>query len=384
MAYTYNLPFSGFNPWATSASPAENPGYNYTMDPYYSAGQDQQKWDLAQTGPQSENNRARVWRWTLDQLRAQGYDPGKAPSNKVQQAYLGNIGRLRQDYANNGFDWNRSGFSGYDRFLATPPTSPQYPGGPPPVTPNGQPLPVDTRRTVNNGSGVIPNQGPSTPTVRPGNNAGGMPGPTAPKSTPPSATTTNPGMGGGGTLSGAGADVLNSDPNLAYQYMLRQIGWDPTVPSRFGDYLQKRFSPLLQARLAASQVGGGGQQGAYLDQFGNTVTDFGKALFQQGGDFYGNQAALADQVLQSQQGMDYLGGIQDQSQVQQYLNQLETLKYAGANPMIQQSIADSIQRAQQQYDWESAMQVNAGTGAGDPYLQWLRNNAKYNRYIGVR
>jgi hypothetical protein len=188
-----------------------------------------------------------------------------------------------------------------------------------------------------------------------------------------------------GLGSAFGSDVLSSNPDLAYQYMLRQLGWDPTTPSRFGQYLQKRFSPLLQANLAASQVQSGGNQGAtYLDTIQNTIRQFGQGLAGQGGNFFAGQRDLANSTLQNSNALDYLSQIQDQSQVEQYLNQLATLQYAGANPMVQQSVADAIQRGQQQYDWESFNQVNNGTGQGDPYLTWLRNNAKYNRYIGVK
>jgi hypothetical protein len=71
--------------------------------------------------------------------------------------------------------------------------------------------------------------------------------------------------------------------------------------------------------------------------------------------------------------------------VEQYLNQLATLKYAGANPMIQQSIADTLQRGQEQYDYNRPFdQMNGGKSLGDPYLEWLRRNPAYNRYLGVR
>jgi hypothetical protein len=281
MAYTYLSPFSGFNAWANYNTPEENKGFNYTMDPFYNVAGDQQRWDLAQTGANSETNRARVWRWTLDNLRAQGLDPGKAPQATVNQYYLNNIGRLRQDYQANGFDWNRSGFSGYDKFLQTDPS--KMPGGPRPTDPAGNPIDPST----------IGNKGPNT----------------SPPVKNPGLPTPNPGVNGG--YNAALADQLNSNPDYAFRYMLRQLGFDPNAPSRF------------------------------------------------------------------------VGNVGEQSAVEQYLNQLATLKYAGSNPMIQQSIADTIQRGQQQYEDFTTEQLTSGQSLGDPYLEWLRRNPAYNRYLGV-
>lgn len=361
MAFTYNLPFQGFNPWASYNRPDENPTYNYTMDPYYNAAQDQQKWDLAQTGPNSEDNRSRVWRWTLDNLRAAGYDPGKAPTDVVNKFYLQNIGRLRNDYQASGFDWNRSGFSGYDKFMAQPQTT--QPGGQRGQGGNDQLIQPKPPGSVSPGGGN--NQG--TGTVAP--------------------TGGNPAANGGQGLGNAASNAVLGAPqnaDLAYQYMLRSIGWDPTVPSRFGDFLKQRFSPLLQADLAASAITGGGPGGSgYLDNIQRTINNFGQGMTN-GDAFFANEAAKAQDVLGNPAALDYLGGIQDQQQVQQYLSQLATLQYAGANPMIQQSIADTLDRARQQYDYNAFQQLQAGQGQGDPYLTWLKNNPFYNRYLGVR
>lgn len=400
MAYTYNLPFQSFNPWANYNTPQDNPSFNYTQDPYYNAGADTQKWDLAQTGPQSESNRARIWRWTQDDLKTQGLDPGKASQAQVQQAYLKNIGRLRNDYQVNGFDWNKSGYSGYDKFQATTPatgpgTSPIAPPNTPSPTVNGGPSSASPGGSNNQGTGT-PSTQPKTIvvsgipyTLQPDGSYTNARGQTPQQAGADPNATSNAIAGGNGQNGNPGtafgSDVLSQDPDLAYQYMLRQLGWDPTAPSRFGDILKKQFSPLLQADLATSAVSGGGAGGAqYLDNLQNTIANFARGAGQQGGNFFGNESAKAQNVLQDPTALDYLGQIQDQSQVEQYLNQLATLEYTGSNPLIQQSIADSLQSGQQQYDYDAFNQVNTGQSQGDPYLTWLRNNAKYNRYLGVR
>jgi hypothetical protein len=253
MAYTYLSPFSGFNAWANYNTPEENKGFNYTMDPFYNVAGDQQRWDLAQTGANSETNRARVWRWTLDNLRAQGLDPGKAPQATVNQYYLNNIGRLRQDYQANGFDWNRSGFSGYDKFLQTDPS--KMPGGPRPTDPAGNPIDPST----------IGNKGPNT----------------SPPVKNPGLPTPNPGVNGG--YNAALADQLNSNPDYAFRYML-SANWasTPTPLALRGLHEEAFPAHCLSADLAARRIertgGPGGAQA--MQTIANDVASIWRRLFQ--------------------------------------------------------------------------------------------------------
>src|SRR4051812_35538665 len=86
-----NKQFATFNPWQNYNDPTSNAGWNYTSDPYFNAAKNTPKWDLAQTGQNSEDDRARVWRFTMDTLHQQGFDPGSAPAQAVQRAYLNSI-----------------------------------------------------------------------------------------------------------------------------------------------------------------------------------------------------------------------------------------------------------------------------------------------------
>jgi hypothetical protein len=58
---------------------------------------------------------------------SQGLDPGKASQQQVQQAYLANIGRLRQDYQNNGFDWGKFGLWWLRQVHGNPANQPAVP-----------------------------------------------------------------------------------------------------------------------------------------------------------------------------------------------------------------------------------------------------------------
>jgi hypothetical protein len=369
--YNYKSNDQNFNPWATYAGGSPAPGMN---DGYYQAAQDKAIW---QNNGQAENSVNRVWRWTLDDLRRQGMDPGSADRGTVQAAYLNNVARLRRDIeapdnAARGLTWQNSGLQGYDRFLQQP----NLTGGPPPVDPKGNPLPPPPPTDPNAGR-------PKTNTQNGGLGAG-QPNNNAPN---------NPGLGGGQPLTNYGSAGLNAaqagaladDPDQAYQFMLRQLGMDPNVPGYFSKFLKQKFAPLLQARLAAQALGNGGDPGGgngqYLDNIGGNIGEFGKEAFATGGNFFQNQTSIANQALQNAQ--PYLSGLTDQDQVKGYLDQLNTLAYAGANPLIQQSLADTITRGYDQYKYDSFNKLVPGQ-QGDPYLEWLKNNAKYNRYLPVR
>lgn len=349
-----------WNPWNTYGGKTTDisGGYNY-----YHPELDNPIWDL---NGGKENSVNRVWRWTLDDLRAKGIDPGSASQDVVQAAWLNNVARLRRDIeapdnAQRGLTWKGSGLAGYDRFLQNPQVPGQGAGDPanPAGNPNLPSVVINPPPNKAPGSVVIPPANPGLGGGSPVNNAAGS-----------------------GGLNAATSAAIAEDPDFAYNYMIRQLGLNPEIPGYFNNFLKQKFSPLLQARLAASQVQGGGAQGGqYLDQIGGTVQGFGQGLFQQGGNFYGQLSDIARQALGGG-AQSYLGGLEDQGQVKGYLDQLQTLAYAGANPLVQQSLADTITRGYDQYKWDSLMRMNQGQ-QGDPYLDWLRQNAKYNKYLPV-
>jgi hypothetical protein len=104
--YQYSAPSAGWNPW-TLYNQGTNDGGAYQF------GNDTLQWDAGRGNGQLENSRDRVWRWTLDALKGQGLDPGSAPLQTVQAAFLDNVARLHRDIDSMKLDWNKSGFAGY-------------------------------------------------------------------------------------------------------------------------------------------------------------------------------------------------------------------------------------------------------------------------------
>lgn len=173
--YTYQAPGADFNPWWLYNDGRQD---NYNL---YDYAADTIRWDAGRGDGTTENTRDRVWRWTLDELRALGYDPGQAPLQAVQAVFLNNVARARRDFEANNYDWNQSGFARYQANTAAPGTSPAQPG-----------------------TATAPQQPQTTP----------------PQTTPPAGGQTGGGnpvtvgeSGGGGGVTGTPA---GSDPNTSY------------------------------------------------------------------------------------------------------------------------------------------------------------------------
>lgn len=222
------------------------------------------------------------------------------------------------------------------------------------------------------GNPVAAPAAPGQPGSQPGT-PGAQPPPTTPPAPvqPPQAPQV-PGAPGSG-LTAAQKAMLSDDPNQAYRYAMQQQGYNVDAPGLLGGYLKSRFKPLLEAAMAASEVG---DNSNYMDNIGNTINSFGSGLFQQGGDFYGNLRQQGQQALGNAGG--YLNALTDQSQAQQYLNQLGMLRYAGSNGLVQQAMADEMGRAGNQYNDYAFQEEGAGRNI-NTYLEWLRRN----RYAGL-
>jgi hypothetical protein len=158
--------------------------------------------------------------------------------------------------------------------------------------------------------------------------------------------------------------------------MMQQLGFDPSAPGLLGKFLKQQFQPLLEARMAAAGVG---DNAHYMDTLDSTIRDFGGGLFQKGGNFYGNLANIGTQA--AQQGAGYLNQLTDQDQAQQYLQQLGMLRFAGNNPLVQQAMADQMQRANQDYQDLSLNQELNGQNI-DPFQQWLLGQSRYRSIFG--
>lgn len=269
------------------------------------------------THMQGEGDDVTVARWQ----REKGMTQGQA----IQALYA--------DYQRMGLDWNKSL---YARYYNPGPTAGNPAGAAPAAPGAAQP-----------GGGT-----PGAPAA--GAGAGGAPG------------TPQPGMGGGDM--NAAQRMALADPGTRYRYMMQQLNLNPDAPGILGKFLARRFQPLLEARVAASDVTG---QGNYLDTIDQVIQQFAQGATQRGGGFYGNLSNIGSQAMN--QGQDWLALNPDQEKVQQYMAQLNALRYAGHNPMIQAGVQGQMDAATGAYaDYEFG---NLGGGQElSPFARWLRQS----------
>ena len=309
-----------------------------------------------QIGTRMESDIDRVYRWTNDILRTQyGVAGGEAADPALRtQIFLANVERLRNEYRQNNLDWGTSAFAdmeGGEAYLRQ--QSGQQPGG---TQPPATSQPGTSQPGTGNPAGAP--QAPAPPT----------------QGLPTGYKGQNAGAGGGG-LTAAQRLALSDDPNQAYRYMMQQLGYNPSAPGLLGNFLKKRFQPLLEARMAASGVT---DNSNYMDTIDQIINEFGGNLFQKGGNFFGNLRDVGTQAAQGAR--PYLDSLQDQNQAMQYMNQLGMLRYAGANPLVQQSVADEMQRGREGYQDEAFNRELAGQQL-DPFTAWLMNS-RYRNYFG--
>lgn len=369
-----------------------NPGNMLYMYGYNQA-KDGAKIPTAQ-GNETEFNR--VYAFMNAVARANGVsDISQAPEALQKYAMNYAVGRLKTDYFNSdptGNGWRNSAFAGFDANQNAPggmnPTSAPAPQRPPlQIDPN-----TGAATHTPGAPGVIED---STNPFPPGTAAHdayekghARPGTTPGAPLPPGYQGTG---GGGGNLTPAQRMALASDPNQAYRYMMQQIGYNPDAPGLLGRFLEQRFKPLLEARMAASGLEGASAQdgqlsSSYMDRIGETIGDFGAGAFGRGGNlgggggFFQNLTNLGNSAAHNASGV--LGELKDQSQAMQYLQQLGSLRYAGANPLVQQSAADVMQRGQNRYQDYAFNNELAGKNI-DPFTRWLLEQSQYRGIYGL-
>lgn len=303
----------------------------------YDGTKDTARWSYAQNG--NESSWEHLDRMTQDLMKNFHMDKQSAADEAMRQLYA--------VFTAQGGDWSKTGFGpvpGIGPQQGQPAAGQQ----PAPGTGSGGPAAQQPAATT---PGTTPTQG--LPEGYQGNNAGAT-----------------------GDLTAAQRLALSSDPNQAYRYMMQQIGFNPDAPGLLGKFLQQKFQPLLEARVAASGVS---DNSNYMDNIGNIINGFGGGLFQKGGNFFGDLASAGRNA--AQQGSGYLNNLQDQTQAEQFLQQLGQLQYAGTNPLIQQAMADQMRNSFNQYGDLSFNQEGAGKNI-DPFQQWLMSQAKYKGIFG--
>lgn len=271
----------------------------------------------------------------------------------IQEAMAGTPGMRPED----------SGFLQAGQLMATPAGTAAAPAASPPP----------------GGGSVNPPAPPAAGTPATGTGGSGGPGAQTPPVTPPAGQTPPSGYLGGNAgdvngLSAANRMGLATDPQQAYRYMMQQLGMNPDQVTGFSKFMKQRFAPLLEARVAAA---GASDNSGYMDNVDQIIRDFGSGLTQQspqGTGFFNNLQQIGNQAAQS----PFLSGLNDQDQVQQYLAQIGQLRFAGANPMVQQSMADQMKNAFNQYNDADFY----GNGKVDAFKEWLLRQSQYRGIFG--
>jgi hypothetical protein len=341
--FSYKLP-TDFDPWKNMyvySTPTQNWGYNQ--------GQDQQRWDLANTGPGSETNKDRLFRWMRESLGPNGENAGLA---QKQDAFANAMARLRRDYqtGTNGqpLDWNRSGLQGFDQFLDS--------RGIPNTSPNGG------QTTIGSPPGAIqqpvPTYNPVTRRVE------GVPTPSA---APPM----------GGEHGTAWREYMVNNPQMAMQQALINKGLDPNRPGLLSNFILKRYTPMLEARIAAESAGGGGNED-YINNIENIMQEYQNGLFQGGGNFYAQQRGIAENALANSQ--DYLRELDPEKQ-RAYIEQMQSLRTRGFNPMVQEAMSNVFGRDWEQFARENIASEDQGQSMAG-FNDWLRNRPSWAMFGG--
>lgn len=188
-------------------------------------------------------------------------------------------------------------------------------------------------------------------------------------STPPS---TNSGSTLPGGYSAAQGDVLSQDDEQLLRFAMQAAGLNPDRLTRFSKIAGRALAPLIQARRGAFGLMGGQANVGGLPQ---DIADFAREYTTGGRDFFGNAQRYAQGVLGSDTFKSAVAGLQQDEQRQAMYQSLMPLLFAGANPLVQQSAADTFNRQTGLFndaDFNRLRDPNAPAPGGGIFTDWLR------------
>lgn len=246
-------------------------------------------------------------------------------------------------------------------------------GGPPMQLATAAPGPTGNLGSETTPQSVGLNPAASTGGVR-DNNSPGYPG-----NAPSAGAPTGPPQGSGsstlpGGFSAATGKYLTEDDSALLRFAMQAAGFNPDVLTPATKIAMKALQGMVQARRAAFGAGTPGQNVGGLPQ---DIASFAKEYTTPGVDFYGHARDYAQGLLGSQTFQDFAGNLKDTGDQFGMYQAIAPLLYGGANPMIQQSISDQLQRQQGLYS--DQQRDNAGTPAGNmSILDFIRNQPNLN------
>lgn len=330
---TYTDPGGGWNP--VSLLDARDNFDGTAVDGWYTAAVDKgTSWGA---GEPPELDRARVWRWTMDDLKGDFSN-----QQLVNQTFLKNVARLKRDYmapenAQRGLNWQNSGFAGYDRLAQggqggvggaaqAAATSGQGRGRSDQPSYSG-PGVIGTAASGGNSGGQQNQGGSNVNPLQPPMGSGLVTGGQSAGVTTQPGGSIRPATGGNGTFGGAGF-ANQADPESATRQYMMSHGADPDSNGFFGDFIRKLMGNLVPALMSLTLDGSGKPA---LDQLANLNGLLDPIFYGGAGTLGGNLAGFADKAQGGLRGA--MGGLGADTQAS-LLRNLTALRTVGQNPYL--------------------------------------------------
>lgn len=194
------------------------------------------------------------------------------------------------------------------------------------------------------------------------------------------------GSGNPGNFTDAQGLQLAEDDDRLVRFALQAAGLNPDRMNSFTRIVGRALVPLLRARRAAFGI----NSDATVGGLPQDIASFAKEFTTPGVSAFGNARAYADSVMGSENFKSAIAGLSDQDQVAAMFQSLLPLRYAGSNPLIQQSAADTFQRTQNQYNDQlfNVSGQQAAMPGGGIFVDWLNQQQNLDpitrRIFGIR
>lgn len=380
-----NVATAGSSPFGYSYTlpTTVNPGNLFGGGTYdgiggYDASTDRQVWDSGRGDGSKSNTRDTMLRWFLDDMRKAGVgdltqvDPNN-PNTDPQKLALASstwateVARMRRDFAANGYDWQQSGFAGYDKYLAGGQggTGQGAPGGAAGQTPQ-----ISTQGQ-SGGSGLIGGQAgqggsvtpndPLNPYNTPNGSTGTQPGgATNPATTPQTTPTGNSAAPMGGYYS--------TNPGSAVTQFLGQHNVGISDHNPWAEFLRNLATGIATPIISTLPTGANGQPS--LDRLNNLPQMLSDMIYGNGGHAFQNIANYGN-TIQSQWTPDKLGTMTAPT-VEKLLASIRAFETLGDNPYMQQFNQQALSDLFSRY--EQAVTGAAQSGGKAPNPNWLVGN----------
>lgn len=180
--------------------------------------------------------------------------------------------------------------------------------------------------------------------------------------------------------------ALARDDDRLIRFALQQAGLNPDRMTSFSRIVGRALVPLLRSARSAFGVTGSNTE----DQLPDFIRGLSNSLTTKGGNFFGQLQQLGEGAM----GSDYLAGIANPEDQAAFIQSLLPARYAGRNPMIQQSVSDTFDRQLNAFKDQDFYSGGASVPTDDPsnptpvFIRWLQEQRNVDpitrRIFGIR